>query len=305
MKLKRVDQLKTYDYTGFKDTFITEKHLFPSDKSGFRIFKIEEVAKHLSFPLPLHRTEYFDILFMKNGSCAKNCGLQKYTINAGEIYFKAANQITSGDVFTEDVSGFFCFFETDFISSNLGLKVAIDSFPFFKYGHYPIIALSIQEKIKFDSIFNNLHDIFINDSSSKHKLLASWLNVLLQEASRVYHDLLPDTILNSKIRNEILVSKYKDLIAQYCLSIRAVNEYADRLFVTPNYLNRVVKLITGKTALSLINDMLLLEAKVHLTQTTLSVSEIAFKLNFSDTSHFNRFFKKHSGFTPVSFRKKA
>ena len=48
--------------------------------------------------------------------------------------------------------------------------------------------------------------------------------------------------------------------------------------------------------------MLALESKVLLKETTQSVAEIAYQLSFEDVAYFNRFFKLHIGYTPLSFR---
>ena len=305
MKLKTEQNIQTYDYANFKEKFILEKQLLPADALGFKIFKIEEASKHIKFPLPLHRTKYYDILFMKKGRSSKNCGLKKYTINGGELFFKPANQITSGDVFTKNVSGYFCVIENDFISSYLGFQIFMDSFSFFKYGHHPILTLNEHDQNKFDFIFSNLHSLSIANARSNNALIASWLNVLLQEANLSYQNVMNLLSINLKTNNEELVSRYKDLIAQNYISTRSVSDYANMLFVTPNHLNRVIKMTTGRTASSFINEMLLLDAKILLTQTTHTVSEIASILKFNDPSYFNRFFKKHSGATPVSFRENA
>jgi AraC-like DNA-binding protein len=63
--------------------------------------------------------------------------------------------------------------------------------------------------------------------------------------------------------------------------------------------------VLGKTAGEVIRDRKLLEAKRMLVNLDLNVSEIAYQLNFSDSSHFSKFFKKHTGRSPEEFRKSA
>jgi AraC-like DNA-binding protein len=75
------------------------------------------------------------------------------------------------------------------------------------------------------------------------------------------------------------------------------------LHVTPNYLNKAVKQVTGKTALEQIHEMLILEAKILLKQNEMNVSEIADYLNFENPSYFTRLFKKRTGHTPLDYRK--
>lgn len=75
------------------------------------------------------------------------------------------------------------------------------------------------------------------------------------------------------------------------------------LSITPNHLNKCLRTITGKSPTKWIDEAIILEAKVLLSQTTLSVNEITTELGLSDPSYFSRFFRKYEGCTPLEFRK--
>lgn len=83
---------------------------------------------------------------------------------------------------------------------------------------------------------------------------------------------------------------------------RNVQEYADRLFITTNYLNKIVRRTLGVSSKQYIQNKVIQESKRLLTYTTLSVAEIAAKLNFETASYFIRFFRKHIGSTPRDYR---
>ena len=74
------------------------------------------------------------------------------------------------------------------------------------------------------------------------------------------------------------------------------------LHVSPDHLNRTIRQHSGKTAHELIDEMLILEAKGYLRHTALSVAELAYRLDFADPSHFNKFFRKYTGCTPLQYR---
>ncbi|WP_315822641.1 AraC family transcriptional regulator [Paraflavitalea speifideaquila] len=101
----------------------------------------------------------------------------------------------------------------------------------------------------------------------------------------------------------ILLRGFRRLIDTHYRSIRLPKEYADLLYVTPNHLNALCQDLMGKTAGEMIRDRVLLEAKRLLTNARMTVTEIAYDLNFQDNSYFNRFFKKYTGMTPDEFRK--
>ena len=83
-----------------------------------------------------------------------------------------------------------------------------------------------------------------------------------------------------------------------------VSVLAGKLHVSANYLNSIIKELTGKTASAHIQEKMLLEAKAFLIHTDLQVKEIAYKLGFESTTYFNRFFKNGSSATPIEFRKR-
>jgi len=79
--------------------------------------------------------------------------------------------------------------------------------------------------------------------------------------------------------------------------------FARQLGVHVNHLNKSVREITDKTSSEHIAGRILQEAKIMLRHGNTSVSEIAFALGFNESSHFNNFFKKHTGISPLAFRK--
>jgi AraC family transcriptional regulator, transcriptional activator of pobA len=97
--------------------------------------------------------------------------------------------------------------------------------------------------------------------------------------------------------------EFKKLLNYNITKHRSVSFYAAELNVTPNHLNKSVRTTLGKSASALIDEMLILEAKVLMQKNDMSVGEIAYEIGFEDVSYFGRFFKKHTGFTPTEYRK--
>lgn len=98
------------------------------------------------------------------------------------------------------------------------------------------------------------------------------------------------------------VARLRQLVEDNFRTTRSLRCYADWLAMTPDRLNDHCKKVTGVTAGHLLRQRLLVEAKRQLIFTGLSVSEIAYSLNFSDPSYFSRFFRKYAGQTPQQFR---
>ena len=103
----------------------------------------------------------------------------------------------------------------------------------------------------------------------------------------------------------MLFNNFLKLVSQHFLSVRKVSDYAEMLHVSPDHLNRIIKSNADKTASELIDEMLVMEAKAYLLHSKMTISEIAYKLEFTDPSHFNKFFKKICKTTPLQFRTKS
>jgi AraC-like DNA-binding protein len=86
------------------------------------------------------------------------------------------------------------------------------------------------------------------------------------------------------------------------LQLRTAKDYADRLAIHVNYLNKVLKENTGKTTTDILSSRIAQEAKILLKQTDWNVSQIAYSLGFEEVAHFSNFFKKQAGLSPLSFR---
>lgn len=103
---------------------------------------------------------------------------------------------------------------------------------------------------------------------------------------------------------QILLKKFMAMVNSNYIEKRRVEEYASMLCVTPNHLSQAIKSVAGRNALSYINDRIMIEAKSLIGYTEFSISEIAYKLDFSDPANFGKFFKKHAGVTPLEFRER-
>ena len=87
-------------------------------------------------------------------------------------------------------------------------------------------------------------------------------------------------------------------------SHRSVLYYADRLFYSPKYLCTIVRQVTGKTPIQIINEHAIKEIKQKLKNSDLSIKEIADYFDFSNPSFFGKYVKNHLGISPLQYRLK-
>ena len=107
---------------------------------------------------------------------------------------------------------------------------------------------------------------------------------------------------SSQTRLNMLFERFMSLVSEYHTSERGMAFYANRLGMTPKYLSRLIKQVSGRSAPEWVDSFVLQEAKSMLKYTDESIKEIVYKLNFVNASVFYKFFKAQTGMTPSEYR---
>ena len=133
-------------------------------------------------------------------------------------------------------------------------------------------------------------------------IIRHYLFALLYTLKRVYTQQYPIPQQQPLSREAELAGHFEDLVNKFYLEYKSLDNYASRLFVSPKYLTQVTKNIYGKTAKEMILHRTAEEAKSLLVQTNETISQIASRLSFTDTSNFIKFFKRLTGQGPSEYR---
>ncbi len=99
-----------------------------------------------------------------------------------------------------------------------------------------------------------------------------------------------------------IIQNFVMLIMIHCKEQHEVSFYAKELCITPGHLSRVLNAFSGKSAMKWISDALISEAKILLRKSDINIQQISEELHFGEQSSFSKFFKKHTGITPVEYR---
>ena len=108
--------------------------------------------------------------------------------------------------------------------------------------------------------------------------------------------------LEGSNRKGQLFKKFIHLVHTHCTNQRDVAFYAEQLCISTRYLSAITREAGNISAKEIIDEFLMLEIKVALQSTNLSLKEIADRYNFPDQSFFGRYFKKHTGMSPKEYR---
>jgi len=206
----------------------------------------------------------------------------------------------------ENQSGSFCVFTDEFMVKNKS-GVVVDELSVFKPGAYPVFEITDEEADEIGLLFRKMEKEIISDYEFKYDLIRNYVLELIHYGQK----LQPATALHSSpnasariitLFIELLERQFPIEFPSQKLELRSAKEYADRLTVHVNHLNKVLKENTGKTTTEILSSRLVLEAKILLKQTDWNISEIAYSLGFEEVAHFSNFFKKQTSVAPQSFR---
>jgi YesN/AraC family two-component response regulator len=159
----------------------------------------------------------------------------------------------------------------------------------------------IQNLLRYHSF---IIDTFNNEKSILfEQIIKGQLYSLLMEIAALYIEQDAETKTErTSTRREEITEQFLELLKDHCKSERSASYYADKMFITPKYLSVTLKKATGRSINFWIGEAVILEAKILLKSTNLTVLQISEDLNFPNSSYFGRFFKKTTGMTPQKYR---
>lgn len=119
---------------------------------------------------------------------------------------------------------------------------------------------------------------------------------------KTYRTNAPATDAHESSRAQEIFDRFMTLLHTYHDKERTIQFYADKMCLTPKYISRMIKTYSGKCPLEWINDYVVIEAKMMLRYTTMSVQEVSNSLNFPTQSAFGKYFKQQVGVGPKQYR---
>ncbi|PRX54851.1 helix-turn-helix domain-containing protein [Flagellimonas meridianipacifica] len=267
----------------------------------FHISKHEDLREKLPVNVPPFRNDFYEVSLVLGGT-SLSYQINDDTFETPEKYlvFNAPGQVHKWEGIQGDLSGFVLFFHPAFLGE-LFRERALSDFPFFNIYEANLFELDVQNAEKFGFYYHQIFDNYTSGQRTGQELIKANLQAILWQCNQEYEE-RNKNMPERKVTDGI-TARYRKLVNENFLKTSTVNDYADMLNITPNYLSQTILQTLGTNAKSIIDNRLLLEAEYLLKHTDLSNKEIGYRLNFDEPTHFNRFFKKHRGTTPGQFRK--
>ena len=153
---------------------------------------------------------------------------------------------------------------------------------------------------KFDNFYCHISEIFADshNSDAYQAMILAIASFFYECGTKCY---APITNI-AKMPGGRLTEKFLSLVQRHFKQERFLDFYANQLELSTKHLSRKVKEATGFSAVEWIDRFIILEAKVLLKSTNMSIQQISDELNFNSQSFFGKYFKKHTGLSPKDFR---
>jgi len=203
-------------------------------------------------------------------------------------------------------NGYYCIFNEHFLKTGDRKSMLAET---------PLLDI-YKERIYFidDDTVNNIRNLFLKmedemktDYAGKSDILRCYLHLIVHEAMKMQDTskYIPQKNAGQRTAElflALLERQFPVDIPRNTLELKTANDYAERLSVHVNHLNRVVKSTTGRTTSALITNRIVQEAVQLLQHSNYSIGEIAFALGFEETASFSNFIKKHTELSPSGHR---
>jgi AraC family transcriptional regulator, transcriptional activator of pobA len=256
---------------------------------GEQLFKISRFKEVVKRTKPHKHDAYFELIYLSGGAGFHWIDADKFLITPPIVFF-LSGQLHYWEM-TEIPKGYVMLFREGFFNKKdlVNLIRALED----------TVYVNPSEDDNLDFIFSEMEKEYRNPSKNSVELIQGYLQVTLVKLLR-HKDQTSITVVSN---GQEVFRKFQQFIQHANpVSNLKVNQAADHIGVSPQNLNVICRKVSGKSASELIIEQVTLEAKRYLIHSDKNISEIAFALNFTDPSHFIKYFKKTVGETPQAFR---
>lgn len=169
----------------------------------------------------------------------------------------------------------------------------------------PILSLNAEEDSFIHELYNllfRIHQRIQQEQGEVKGVVSSLLMSFFYGLCAMYDKHGIEISVKYLPRQEEIANRFRTLVFEHCNKERTVSYYADKLCITPKYLNTLVKEATGKSAWHFINEAVILEIKARLKSSSETILQISESMNFPNPSFFSKYFRKNTGMTPTEYR---
>lgn len=272
--------------------------------SNFKIAKIEDFFNTVDKDVLEinHKMDFYTIMVITDDMGRHSIGYKDFYYSKGTVLSIRKDQFNKFHV-NNEVKGYLLFFKEEFLNRYLHEQEIVGTIQLFN--ELLTSPKTHFEPYDFDDILELVYKIenefFSIQDEYSLKIIRSLLHILITKIHRIKSNGLNKVQLSNYL-NEFI--KFQNLVEKKYKDSKKVKYYADELGFSTKKLNTITNFVTGKNAKLFIDDVVIIKAKKDLLHSNLSIKEIAYKVGFKDPANFYKYYRKHTGFTPESYRKR-
>lgn len=244
-------------------------------------------------------------ILIRRGSVSANINDTHCTMHAGDLFLCTPRNIIENRSVSPDLQIYGCFLSIPFAHRMMEMT----DLDIIQHGinvRQHIMHLVPEQQQLYINTISLLADI-LNMPPSAHKDKS--VQSLLMTMTYLLADFatggsLAESCETSSSSADYLVRQFLNMLVSPETRFRSVNQFAERMHVTPKYFSAACKAVTGKSASHIINEMYVREAKILLRDSKMSIKQVADRLGFRNQSHFGTFIRRQTGLSPQSLRVK-
>ena len=240
------------------------------------------------------------IIAILEGEMVYDVNLGRNTARKGELVVIMPNTIGQLVSMSEDVQVAIIYFEPEFWPIH---ELSPECLTLFNRFFTSSITVNSSKSLfaRFLDMYGQIKQLLgREDYEFKEIAVKGYLQIMLADACQwiVNYYRNPENMSGNSNNIQRIYNNFIELVKQNYRTERAIPFYADKLCLSTKYLGQVVVKASGKSALDLIADYVILEAKALLKSRCYNVQQISGILNFPNPSFFGKYFKAHTGMTP-------
>ena len=273
---------------------------------GDRIEKSKTALEAIQNPI---RFDGYFCMYCLQGSFRMDVNLRSYDIHPDSIFINVPGNITKiTDVRTDRLSDYNFIFVL--VSRSFMQNIRFDFSKSFQDSirilQTPVITLNPHQREIAEDYLRLALKILHAPVTNRKEVIGTLISSLTYMAADVWQTAFasaPAVQTGTPDRLTLLFDRFIALVSEHCTRHRTVGFYAEQLCLTPKYLSKLIREVSGRSAPDWIDSFVILEAKNLLKYSDISIKEVVYKLNFPNPSVFHAFFKARTGLTPTEYRK--
>ncbi|MCI7598944.1 MAG: AraC family transcriptional regulator [Prevotella sp.] len=255
---------------------------------------------------PVYRETFYSLLLITSGSEAVTINDRTATVSPGCVLTSIPGEIwaMSTDSKLEALN---LIFEEEFLLDFFSDTHFLDHFRYLQADRpSPFLILDGKLNDRLLQLYLDMQREIHRPAQDQHILRAMLYEALMLLNRAQFteeNNIEPED--NETVNPNQYIDSFRSLVEEHYKEEHGVSFYADRLFITSNYLNKLVRSSLGVSTKQYVLSRIMQEACNLLRYTSLSVQDIAAQLHFETATYFTRIFYNYKKQTPLSYRNNA